>query len=42
LRRRTSLLPLLVNGNVIAPKMNPMTELYWDQFGSGPDEKLLK
>jgi hypothetical protein len=42
LRRRTSLLPLLGNENVITPKMTPMKELYSDQFGSGPDEKLLK
>ena len=34
--------PLLVNENVIAPKMNPMKELYWKQFGGGPDEDLLK
>jgi len=33
--------PLLVNENVIAPKMNPMKDLYWKQFGGGPDEKLL-
>ena len=24
------------------PKMNPMKELYWKQFGGGPDEALLK
>ncbi len=34
--------PLLVNENVIGPKMNPFKELYWKQFGGGPDEKLLK
>jgi arylsulfatase len=34
--------PLLVNENVVGPKMNPMKELYWQQFGGGPDEKLLK
>lgn len=34
--------PLLVNENVIAPKMNPLKELYWKQFGGGPDEALLK
>jgi len=33
--------PLLVNENVVAPKMNPLKELYWKQFGGGPDEKLL-
>lgn len=34
--------PLLVNENVVAPKMNPMKELYWKQFGGGPDAALLK
>ena len=34
--------PLLVNENVVGPKMNPFKELYWKQFGGGPDEKLLK
>ena len=35
--------PLLVNENVTnAPKLNPMKELYWKQFGGGPDEKLLQ
>ncbi len=34
--------PLLVNENVVGPKMNPMKELYWKQFGGGPDEALLK
>jgi len=34
--------PLLVNENVVGPKINPMKELYWQQFGGGPDEKLLK
>jgi arylsulfatase len=33
--------PLLVNENVVGPKMNPLKELYWKQFGGGPDEKLL-
>ena len=33
--------PLLVNENVVGPKMNPFKELYWKQFGGGPDEKLL-
>ena len=33
--------PLLVNENVIGPKMNPLKELYWKQFGGGPDERLL-
>ena len=34
--------PLLVNEDVVAPKMNPFKELYWKQFGGSPDEKLLK
>lgn len=34
--------PLLVNENVVGPKMNPMKELYWKQFGGGPDAKLLE
>jgi arylsulfatase len=34
--------PLLVNENVIGLKMNPMKELYWKQFGGGPDAKLLQ
>ena len=33
--------PLLVNENVIGPKINPMKELYWKQFGGGPDQALL-
>ena len=38
----TEVQPLLVNENVVGPKMNPMKELYWKQFGGGPDEKLLQ
>ena len=34
--------PLLVNENAVGPKINPMKELYWKQFGGGPDEALLK
>jgi arylsulfatase A-like enzyme len=34
--------PLLVNENVIGPRINPMKELYWKQFGGGPDAALLK
>jgi arylsulfatase len=33
--------PVLVNENVVGPKMNPMKELYWKQFGGGPDARLL-
>ncbi len=32
----------LVNENVVGPKVNPMKELYWRQFGGGPDAALLK
>jgi arylsulfatase len=35
-------LPCLVNEEAIAPKANPFKELYWKQFGGGPDEKLLQ
>ena len=34
--------PLLVNEKATPPKMNPMKELYWKQFGGGPDAALLK
>ena len=35
--------PLLVNEAVTdIPKINPMKELYWKQFGGSPDEKMLK
>lgn len=37
-----SVQPQLVNENVIGPKVNPFKELYWKQFGGGPDEALLK
>jgi len=33
---------MLINENVVGPKMNPMKELYWKQFGGGPDEAMLK
>ncbi len=32
---------LLVNEDAVGPKVNPLKELYWKQFGGGPDEKLL-
>lgn len=35
-------LPLLVNENKLGPKINPMKELYWKQFGGGPDSALLR
>ncbi len=34
--------PLLVNEDAVGPKINPMKELYWKQFGGGPTEALLK
>ena len=34
--------PYLVNEDAVGPKVNPFKELYWKQFGGGPDEKLLK
>ena len=35
--------PLLVNENVTdIPKINPMKELYWKQFGGGPDARMLE
>jgi len=38
----TDVQPLLVNEAVIGPKINPFKELYWKQFGGGPDEALLR
>lgn len=35
-------LPLLVNENAVDPKLNPMKELDWKQFGGGPDAKMLE
>jgi arylsulfatase len=34
--------PLLINENVLGPKINPMKELYWKQFGGEPDEEMLR
>jgi arylsulfatase len=34
--------PLFVNEDAVGPKINPMKELYWKQFGGGPTEALLK
>lgn len=31
-----------VHEDVIGPKMNPLKVAYWDQFGGGPDEAMLK
>lgn len=38
----TDVQPMLVNENVIGPKINSMKALYWQQFGGGPTEALLK
>ena len=39
----TDVQPLLVNENVTGiPKINPLKELYWKQFGGGPDEAMLR
>ena len=38
----TEVQPLLVNEDVVPPKLNPMKVLYWKQFGGGPGEALLK
>lgn len=35
-------LPLMVNENLVGPKVNPMKQLYWEQFGGGPDERMLQ
>jgi arylsulfatase len=34
--------PMLVNENVVGPKVNPFKELYWKQFGGGPDDALRR
>lgn len=34
--------PLLVNENVIGPRTNSFKARYWEQFGGGPDEALLR
>ena len=34
--------PMLVNEQVAAPSTNPFKELYWRQFGGGPDEALRR
>ena len=37
-----SVQPQLVNEKAAAPNMNPFKELYWQQFGGGPDEQLRR
>ncbi len=34
--------PMLMNEDAVGPKVNPMKELYWKQFGGGPDEALKR
>ncbi len=34
--------PLLVNERAVGPKVNPFKELYWRQFGGGPDAATLR
>jgi arylsulfatase A-like enzyme len=34
--------PAMVNEDTLGPKINPFKELYWKQFGGGPDEALLQ
>jgi len=34
--------PLLVNEVAVGPKVNSFKELYWKQFGGGPDEALRR
>ena len=39
----TDVRPMLVNETVTnIPKINPLKELYWKQFGGGPDAAMLK
>jgi arylsulfatase len=33
-----SIQPYLVNEDAVGPKINPFKELYWKQFGGGPDQ----
>ena len=35
-------LPDLVNENLTGPRLNPFKELYWKQFGGGPDPDMLR
>lgn len=37
-----AVLPMLVNEEKLGPPINPFKELYWRQFGGGPDEALLR
>ncbi len=37
-----SLQPQLVNERATGPKVNPFKQLFWKQFGGGPDEELKR
>ena len=37
-----SIQPQLVNENAVGPKVNPFKELYWKQFGGGPDAEMRR
>ena len=34
--------PMLVNEKAVGPRINPLKELYWKQFGGGPTPELLR
>lgn len=34
--------PFMVNENVVGPKINPLKEIYWKQFGGGPTPAMVK
>ena len=34
--------PLMVNEQAKGPKINPIKEMYWKQFGGAPDARLLE
>jgi arylsulfatase len=36
------ILPALENENAVGPKVNPFKELYWKQFGGGPEAAPAK
>jgi len=37
----SEVLPAMENEDAVGPKINPFKELYWKQFGGGPDAALL-
>jgi arylsulfatase A-like enzyme len=37
-----SVSPAFVNENAVGPRLNPYAELYWKQFGGGPDDEDLR